>query len=76
MFCTFFNPGPVSNWATASKSDVGRFGHFFQAMLERGVYIAPSQFEAGFMSIAHSDEVIEATGDAARAAFRTSSNPS
>jgi len=72
MFCTYFSQGPVTNWATASKSDVGRFGRFFQAMLEEGVYIAPSQFEAGFMSIAHGDEVIQATSDAARAAFRTS----
>ncbi|GAB4539802.1 MAG: glutamate-1-semialdehyde 2,1-aminomutase [Anaerolineae bacterium] len=70
MFCTYFSEGPVSDWASASRSDVGRFGRFFQAMLERGVYLAPSQFEAGFMSMAHDDEVIEATVEAARAAFR------
>ncbi len=69
MFCTYFTEDPVTNWATASKSDVQRFGRFFQAMLERGVYIAPSQFEAGFMSVAHSDDAIEATIRAARTAF-------
>jgi glutamate-1-semialdehyde 2,1-aminomutase len=70
MFCTYFGEEPVTNWATASKSDVKRFGRFFQAMLAGGVYVAPSQFEAGFMSIAHSDEVIEATSEAAQAACR------
>jgi len=69
MFCTYFTEDPVTNWATASKSDVQRFGRFFQAMLERGVYIAPSQFEAGFMSAVHTDDVIEATIRAARTAF-------
>jgi len=69
MFCTYFTEDPVTNWATASKSDVQRFGRFFQAMLERGVYIAPSQFEAGFMSAVHTDDVIEATINAARTAF-------
>jgi glutamate-1-semialdehyde 2,1-aminomutase len=70
MFCTYFTGHPVTNWATASKSDVQQFGRFFQAMLERGVYVAPSQFEAGFMSAAHTDDVIEATISAARTAFR------
>ncbi|UCC87054.1 MAG: glutamate-1-semialdehyde 2,1-aminomutase [Anaerolineales bacterium] len=70
MFCTYFIQEPVTNWATASQSDTRQFGRFFQAMLEEGVYIAPSQFEAGFMSIAHTDDVIEATIGAAHAAFR------
>jgi len=69
MFCTYFTEDPVTNWASASKSDVQRFGSFFQAMLERGVYIAPSQFEAGFMSAVHTDDVIEATISAAQTAF-------
>jgi glutamate-1-semialdehyde 2,1-aminomutase len=69
MFCTYFTGDPVTNWATASKSDVQQFGRFFQAMLERGVYIAPSQFEAGFMSAAHTDDVIEVTFGAVRTAF-------
>jgi glutamate-1-semialdehyde 2,1-aminomutase len=70
MFCTYFTEDPVINWATASKSDVQRFGRFFQAMLQGGVYVAPSQFEAGFMSVAHTDDVIEATITAVRTAFR------
>jgi len=70
MFCTYFTPGPVVNWDSASQSDTEQFGRFFQAMLAAGVYVAPSQFEAGFMSTVHTDEVIEATIDAARTAFR------
>jgi glutamate-1-semialdehyde 2,1-aminomutase len=70
MFCTYFTGGPVTDWSSASKSDVQRFGRFFQAMLERGVYIAPSQFEAGFTSTVHTDDEIDATIDAARTAFR------
>lgn len=70
MFCTYFAEETVTNWATASRSDTGRFGRFFQAMLEEGVYIAPSQFEAGFTSLAHSDDVIKATIDAAWVAFQ------
>ena len=70
MFCTFFTEGPVTNWATASKSDTRRFGRFFQAMLERGVYMAPSQYEAGFMSSAHNEDVVGATVEAARAALQ------
>jgi glutamate-1-semialdehyde 2,1-aminomutase len=70
MFCTYFTDGPVTNWSTASGSDTGRFGRFFQAMLEGGVYLAPSQFEAGFTSTAHSDDVIDATIAAAHKAFR------
>ena len=71
MFCTFFSPGPVTDYDSAKTADTARFGRFFQAMLERGVYLAPSQFEAGFMSLAHSDEDIERTVDAAAEAFRT-----
>jgi glutamate-1-semialdehyde 2,1-aminomutase len=70
MFCTFFTEGPVTNWATASTSDTRRFGRFFQAMLERGVNLAPSQYEAGFMSSAHTEEVVGATVEAARDALR------
>jgi len=69
MFCAYFTEEPVTNWATASKSDVQQFGRFFQAMLAKGVYIAPSQFEAGFASTAHTDDVIDATLDAVRAAY-------
>jgi len=70
MFCTFFTTGPVTDYATAKKSDTAAFGRFFQAMLDAGVYLAPSQFEAGFTSTAHTPEVIEATVAAARHAFR------
>ena len=70
MFCAFLSQAPVTSWASARLSDTGRFGRFFQAMLEQGVYLAPSQFEAGFMSVAHTDEVIEATVAAAQAAFQ------
>jgi glutamate-1-semialdehyde 2,1-aminomutase len=70
MFCTYFTEGPVTDWSTASGSDTEQFGRFFQAMLEEGIYIAPSQFEAGFTSTVHTDDVIEATIDAAQRAFR------
>jgi glutamate-1-semialdehyde 2,1-aminomutase len=69
MFCSYFVEEPVTNWATASKSDVQQFSHFFQAMLTKGVYIAPSQFEAGFVSTSHTDDVIDETLDAVRAAY-------
>jgi glutamate-1-semialdehyde 2,1-aminomutase len=70
MFCTYFTEGPVTDYASAKTSDTAAFGRFFQAMLEAGVYLAPSQFEAGFTSTAHRDDVIEATIEAAQTAFR------
>jgi glutamate-1-semialdehyde 2,1-aminomutase len=70
MFCTFFTSDPVTDYASAKEADTELFGRFFQAMLEQGVYLAPSQFEAGFTSLVHSDDVIEATIAAARSAFR------
>jgi glutamate-1-semialdehyde 2,1-aminomutase len=60
----------VTDYASAKTSDTAAFGRFFQAMLAQGIYLAPSQFEAGFTSTAHDDEVIEATIEAARSAFR------
>jgi glutamate-1-semialdehyde 2,1-aminomutase len=69
MFSTFFVDEAPYDWSTVKKSDTARFGRFFQAMLEQGVYLAPSQFEAGFISTAHTGETIEATVAAARAAF-------
>jgi glutamate-1-semialdehyde 2,1-aminomutase len=69
MFGLFFQEGPVVNWDTAVQSDTARFGQYFQAMLENGVYLAPSQFEAGFISAAHGDGEIEATIAAAEKAF-------
>src|SRR5207253_5568594 len=70
MFTGFFCPGPVTNYASARKADTRAYARFFQAMLERGVYLAPSQFEAGFVSLAHTEADIEATLDAAAAAFK------
>lgn len=70
MFSTFFVDEAPYDWSTVKKSDTARFGRYFQAMLEQGVYLAPSQFEAGFISTAHTEQVIEATISAARQAFR------
>jgi glutamate-1-semialdehyde 2,1-aminomutase len=61
MFGLFFTSGPVHNYEDAKKSDTAKFGRFHRGMLERGVYLAPSQFEAGFSSLAHTDEDIEQT---------------
>lgn len=61
MFGFFFTDTPVINYASAKSSDVARFARCFHALLERGVYIAPSQFEAGFVSAAHDQAIIEAT---------------
>jgi glutamate-1-semialdehyde 2,1-aminomutase len=61
MFGLFFNPGPVHNYEDAKKSDLSKFARFHRGMLERGVYLAPSQFEAGFTSLAHTDEDIDRT---------------
>jgi len=69
MFTTFFTGTPVENYAAAKTSDTARYGRFFHALLERGVYIAPSQFEAGFVSTAHSAELIRDTCARAAAAF-------
>ena len=65
----FFAEEPVTDWHSASKADTERFAAYFRAMLERGVYIAPSQFEAGFLSTEHGAEEIEATIAAASEAF-------
>jgi len=69
MFGMFFKEGQVTNWESAAQSDTVRFGRYFQAMLEQGVYLAPSQFEAGFLSTAHGEAEIEATLMAAENAF-------
>ncbi len=69
MFGLFFTSEKVDTYAQATACDTAAFNRFFHAMLERGVYLAPSAFEAGFLSMAHEDEVIAATIDAARAAF-------
>ncbi len=59
----------MTDWESAKRADTGRFGKFFHWMLERGVYLAPSQFEAGFVSAAHSEDDIARTVEAARDFF-------
>jgi glutamate-1-semialdehyde 2,1-aminomutase len=71
MWTTFFTARPVVDWTTASASDRNLYGRFFHAMLDQGVYLAPSQFEAAFLSIAHTDDVVDQTIEAAKEAFRT-----
>jgi glutamate-1-semialdehyde 2,1-aminomutase len=70
MLCTYFHPGPVESFADAAQSDTAAFGRFFRAMLDAGIYLAPSQFEAGFVSNAHGREDLDRTIEAARGAFR------
>jgi glutamate-1-semialdehyde 2,1-aminomutase len=70
MFCTYFTDKDVTDYQTAKNSDTERFARFFKGMLNRGVYLAPSQFEAGFISLAHSEKDIETTVKAAYEAFK------
>jgi len=65
MFTFFFTGGAVTNWETAKACDTEKFGKFFRGMLERGIYLAPSQFEAAFVSAAHTEEDISRTIQAA-----------
>jgi len=69
MFTTFFTAGPVTDLASATRADTTAFAAYFHAMLAQGIYLAPSQFEAGFLSLAHSDEDIVETIAASRHAF-------
>ena len=69
MFTWFFAPRPVTDWTSAAKSDTEAFGRFFRAMLDQGVYLPPSQFEAAFLSAAHTEEDIQQTITAAKQAF-------
>ena len=66
MFGLFFTAGPVHNYEDAKKADTAKFGRFHHGMLEHGIYLAPSQFEAGFTSLAHTQEEIEQTLAAAK----------
>ena len=68
MFTFFFTEEPVTDFDSASRSDTGRFARFHQAMLDQGIYLAPSQFEAGFVSAAHSESDISRTVEAAQRA--------
>jgi glutamate-1-semialdehyde 2,1-aminomutase len=71
MLTAFFTPGPVVDWNTAKQSDTKRYGQFFHRMLDQGIYLAPSQFEAAFLSTAHSAQDIEKTIRAAHASFKS-----
>jgi glutamate-1-semialdehyde 2,1-aminomutase len=72
MFCTFFSAERVVDYASAKRSDTNKYALFFRAMLENGVYLAPSQFEAGFLSLAHSEQDIDRTIEVAEAALASS----
>ena len=69
MFCLFFTSEPVTDLATAKRSDPEKFACFFTTSLDRGVYFAPSQFETGFLSTAHTPEDIERTAAVVREAL-------
>src|SRR5439155_15535229 len=71
MFCAYFTAEPVHNVADALNSDRARFAKYFHGMLAEGIYLAPSQFEAGFLSTAHTPEDIEKTVEAAEKVMRT-----
>ena len=71
LFCTFFTDREVVDYATAKTSDTKRYAAFFHAMLNRGVYLAPSQFEVGFLSLAHTEQDAEQTLAAAAEAVKT-----
>jgi len=75
MITVFFCAGPVTDYATAKASDTRRFGRFFHAMLERGIYLPPAQFEAAFVSLAHGEPEIDLTVTAATEAFRAVADP-
>lgn len=71
MFANFFSETKPVDWNSVKVADTGKFGVFFQKMLENGVYLAPSQFEAGFVSIMHTDDVIDATIEAVSKVFKS-----
>ena len=71
MLGFFFHPGPVENFDAAKAAAEARFKRFFGAMLERGIYLAPSAYECAFASLAHRKADIDATLEAARAAMRS-----
>ena len=70
MLTTFFTSDPVVDWNSAKRSDTKRYGQFFHQMLEQGIYLAPSQFEAAFLSTAHSTRDIDSTINAAQSASK------
>ena len=70
MFSTFFTENEIKDWPTVKTCDTERFGKYFQKMLEAGIYLAPSQFEAGFMSTAHDQKIISKTIGAVDSVFQ------
>jgi glutamate-1-semialdehyde 2,1-aminomutase len=72
MFCLFFTAAPVTDLASAKRSSSEKFASYFRACLERGIYFAPSQFETGFLSTAHTLDEIERTAAVAREALAQS----
>jgi glutamate-1-semialdehyde 2,1-aminomutase len=71
MFCLFFAPGPIVDLAGARRSDLRTFARFFHACLKSGIYFAPSQFETGFVSTAHTPDDLERTGAAVHEVLAT-----
>jgi glutamate-1-semialdehyde 2,1-aminomutase len=71
MFCAFFTKGEVHDWDTAATCDTAAFARYFKAMLQEGIYLAPSQFETAFVSIAHTESDLEKTIAAARKCFKS-----
>ena len=69
MFTWFFTAGPVADWTSAAKCDTEAFGRFFRAMIENGIYLPPSQFEAAFLSAAHTERDVQQTVAVAKQAF-------
>ena len=70
MLTAFFTGEPVTDYASAKRSDTQRYARFFRGMLARGIYLAPSQFEAAFVSLAHTEDDIDRTVQAAAAVLR------
>jgi len=69
MFTWFFQSGAVTDWDSASKSNTEAFGKFFRSMLDNGVYLPPSQYEAAFLGTTHTEEDVQRTIAAAKLAF-------
>jgi glutamate-1-semialdehyde 2,1-aminomutase len=73
MLTAFFTDGPVTDYASARRSDTRRYARYFHAMLERGVFLAASQFEAAFVSLAHTEADLDHAARACREALQIAS---
>ena len=69
MFSIFFSEGPIKEYSDVMKSDTSLFKSFFHSMLDQGIYLAPSPFESGFISLSHNEEILKETLRAAKTAF-------